>query len=120
MDLDNSSSCYLMSVMTLKIIVLQKYRLIFELCHYFILFLYFGRSFNKSKQKHIFRGYKLIFVMVLRSTNGLFFFTTRFHFFTTRFQSPIEGKHNRENAQRWKKAYLEMLIFYLYSLCFLG
>ena len=39
MNLDTSFSCYLMCVMTLKIFVLRKHRLIFELSHYFILFL---------------------------------------------------------------------------------
>ena len=40
MNLGKSFSCYLMSVLTLNIIGLGKYRFIFELCHYF--FSYFS------------------------------------------------------------------------------
>ena len=38
MLLDNSFSCYLLSVMTLNISVSRKYRLIFEIRHKFTLF----------------------------------------------------------------------------------
>ena len=51
MKLDISFSCYLMSVLSLNIFVLNK-MLIFELCHYFILFLSFlilGRNLSKNR-----------------------------------------------------------------------
>ena len=67
-------------------------------------------------------------VMALCSTNGLSLYTTRFNFFfifehNCKFYEfilfpcqiiillarPIEGKQSRENTQRWKKAYLDML-----------
>ena len=71
-----------------------------------------------------------MFVMVLFSIIGLFFYTTRFQVFFLIFEhncmfsgfillpcqiiillnSPIEGKHSREHAQLWEKAYLDMLI----------
>ena len=39
MNLDTSFNCYLMSVKSLKIFVSRKQGLIFEICHYFVLFL---------------------------------------------------------------------------------
>ena len=39
MNIDTFFSCYLMSVITLNIFVLRKHPLIFELCHYFIIFI---------------------------------------------------------------------------------
>ena len=35
-------------------------------------------------------------------------------------KSAIKGRHCRENAQRWKKAYQDMLIVFVDGLCFLG
>ena len=54
MTIDISFSCYLISALTLIIIVLIKYWLIFEVCHqfYFISF-NFERSGSKNKQKNI-------------------------------------------------------------------
>ena len=57
-------------------IVLRKYRLIFELCHnFYLIFFNFGHTLSKNRLKPIFVGYKLIFLMDLCSTNGLFLFT---------------------------------------------
>ena len=41
---NTSFNCYLMSVMTLNLLVLRKHRLIFELCFYFIFFLSTSRA----------------------------------------------------------------------------
>ena len=53
MNPDNSFSCYLMSVMTLNIFNLRKYRLTFEFCHYFILV---AQSVGENRQKPVFCG----------------------------------------------------------------
>ena len=107
-----------MSVFPSNIIVLRNYRLIFELCHYFYpISLNFGRSLCENKPKRFPVAYMLLFVMVLCSTHGLFFYTTRFRiffifelnfipheliFFACKIiillTSPNEGKNSRKNA----------------------
>ena len=72
MNLDTSFSCYLMCVMTLKIFVLRKHRLIIEISHYFILFLSTSGAVSVKTGKNQFPvDYKLMFVTVLCSSNGL-------------------------------------------------
>ena len=56
-DPDTSFGSYIMSVMTLNVFALRKNRWIFELCHYFILFLSkSGAASVKNRQKPIFFG----------------------------------------------------------------
>ena len=53
-NLDNSFNYYLMSVLTLNIIVLRNYRIIFGNCHnFYLIFLIFGRSIFKNKKNPI-------------------------------------------------------------------
>ena len=102
----------------------------FELCRYFILFLSTSSAVSVRTGGNLFPvSYKLRSVTVLNSTIGFFILTLgvliffkifghncmfyAFTFFPCRiiitFTGPIERKHGRENAQRWKKAYLDML-----------
>ena len=82
MNLQTSFSCYLMSVLISNKTVLRKYRLIFELCHCFILILSTsGAASVKIGRRQILLDYNLIFVTVLCSTNGLFVLIGRFFFF---------------------------------------
>ena len=87
--------------------------------------------------------YELMSLTTLYSTNGFFILVLRvfnfsFIFFVfyqncifyefflfpcqnvTLLTSPIKEKHYSKNAQRWKEAYLDMLIVFLNCLCFLG
>ena len=73
MILGTSFCFYLMSVMTLNIFVLRKHRLVFELCHYFILFLSTSGAVSVTTgDNQILVGFKLMSVTVLCSTHGLF------------------------------------------------
>ena len=85
MNLDKSFSCYLMSVLTLNIIVLRKYRLIFELFHSFLSYFSLVRlkvEDSVKSRNQFFVGQKLMFVMVLYSIIGLFLSTKRFQVFS--------------------------------------
>ena len=120
-----------MSLLTLKIFVFRKYRLIFAHCHYFTLFLSTSGTVSvKTGEKHFPVSYDLRSEMVLYSTNGFFVLILCVSIFKKNFEHncifyefiffpcgftriltcPIEGKHGRENAQRWKMAYLDMSI----------
>ena len=82
MNLETSSSCHLMSVMILNLFVLRKYRLIFEFCHYFFLFLSILGAHSVRKAKNRFpKGFNTIFVIVLCLTNGIFVLTRRLFIF---------------------------------------
>ena len=81
MNSETPLSC-LSCVMTLKILVLRKRRLISELCHIFILFLSnLGAVSEKTGRNQSLVGYNLIFVRVFCSTNGLFVLILRLFIF---------------------------------------
>ena len=73
MNLVTSFICYLMSAMILNIFVLRIHLLIFEHCHYVILFLSISGAVSVKTIRNQFPvGYKLMSVTVLCSTYGLF------------------------------------------------
>ena len=73
MNLGTSFSCYLMSVMTLKIFVIGKHQLFFEICPYFILLLSNSGAVSVKTGRNQFPvGYKIMSVTDLCSTNDLF------------------------------------------------
>ena len=73
MILDTSFSCNLMSVMTLNILVLRKHWLIFEIWHYFILFLSTSNDVSVKIGRNQFPlDYCLMSFAALCATFGLF------------------------------------------------
>ena len=110
--------------MTLNNFVLEKNSCIFELGHYFILFLSTAEAAGEKT------GRKQFPVTVLCTINGLLVLILRvfnffklnctfyvFTLFTCRIiillTSPIEGKQSKWNAQRWNKAYIELLTVFV-------
>ena len=119
--------CYLMSVMNLNIFVLGKYRWIFELCHYFILFLSTsGVVPIKWEGNRNSVSCKLMWVTVLFSKDSFLILVIRVFSFSFIFvhicifyefilfpcriiillTRQIKGRHCRENAQSCKKSYI--------------
>ena len=120
--------------MTLNIFVLRKNRRVFKLCHYFIVFLSISGAVSVKKGgNRLLVSNNLMVVTVCYSANGFFIlvlcvfifskifdhncifyefilFPCQFTIFLT---SPIKKKLSKENAQHWKKAYLDMLIVFV-------
>ena len=136
MNPDTSFSCYLISVLSFNIFVLSKYWLIFAISHCFILFLSTSGAVSsvKTGKNRYLVGYKLLSVAVICSIyfmlNGVMFNGFNFNFtfehncifyefilfpcrIITLLTIHIEGKHSRGNAQRSKKAYLNLLIVFV-------
>ena len=65
MNLDISFNCYLMSVLTLNIFLLRKYRLIIEFCRYFIIFFSTSGAVSvKTGRNQLLVGHKIILLTV--------------------------------------------------------
>ena len=113
--LDIFFSCFKMSVMTLNIFVLRKYRLIFGICHFIS-----ARSLSKTRVKNrLPLSDNLISVTVLYSTYYFFIYDQNcisYGFIPIHCRSITlltganKGQHSMDIAQRWKKAYLDKLI----------